>query len=158
MHGVVREVAEERRILVRALPNEFICPLGEQLGRVSFDGAIRLAIVHDLGPFLSHPIGMGSSKKPVKLIEPTVVRNFSFQCAHVPFAEGTGCVTCFVQMLRKHFDIALDPTISRRSEWLLPRSAPHSVFRRVLTGKHAGTRRSTERDGMVVWKPHTLSC
>ena len=42
---IVGQIAEERLIGTGACANELFRPLGEQLGRMSFDG-VRLAIVH----------------------------------------------------------------------------------------------------------------
>ena len=79
MHRVVGEVAEERVLVANVLANEGFCPIGKELGCVPFGDAIGLSVVHQLGSFLGNPIGMGPTEKPAKLIESTIVRNFSVQ-------------------------------------------------------------------------------
>jgi hypothetical protein len=43
---------------------------------------------------------MCPTEKPAKFIEAAVIRNFTLERAHMPFAEGAGCVAGLGQMLR----------------------------------------------------------
>ena len=128
MHRVVGQITEERRFFTGILSNEVFCPLGEQLGSMPLCERIVFTIVHDFGTRSSNPIWVRPTQKTMKLIEPTIIRNFALKRTKMPFPKGARCITGLRKILREHLHIALNSPVPGRPERLTTGATPHTVF------------------------------